>query len=131
MPSVLVVDDSMLIRHTVCRFFEQLGFRVESATNGEEALEMLQSVRPDIMITDLQMPKMDGLEMIRILKKKPQTASIPIVVLAPATSRSDKSVGGEADFVVFKDIDLEGQLQQVLKKTLRFPEASSGNSSQG
>ncbi len=53
----LVVDDSMLIRHTVCRFLETRGFQVESATNGAEALEMLSRIRPDIIVTDLQMPK--------------------------------------------------------------------------
>ena len=60
----LVVDDSMLIRHTVCRFLEERGFTVESATNGQEALEALKRIRPDIVITDMQMPKMDGSELI-------------------------------------------------------------------
>ena len=54
----LVVDDSMLIRHTVCRFLEERGFTVESATNGREALEALKRVRPDIIVTDIQMPTM-------------------------------------------------------------------------
>jgi CheY-like chemotaxis protein len=69
MPVVaLVVDDSMLIRHTVCRFLEERGFAVESATNGLEALEVLKRVRPDILITDIQMPKMSGTELITAVK---------------------------------------------------------------
>ena len=64
----LVVDDSMLIRHTVCRFLEERGFAVESATNGQEALETLKRVRPDIIITDIQMPKMNGSELITAVK---------------------------------------------------------------
>ena len=64
----LVVDDSMLIRHTVCRFLEERGFAVESATNGQEALEALKRVRPDIIITDIQMPKMSGSELITAVK---------------------------------------------------------------
>src|ERR1700693_313660 len=53
MPRVaLVVDDSMLIRHTVCRFLEERGYTVESATNGEEALPIVKRIHPDIIITD-------------------------------------------------------------------------------
>ena len=54
----LVVDDSMLIRHTVCRFLEERGHSVESATNGEEALTIVKRIHPDIIITDMQMPRM-------------------------------------------------------------------------
>src|SRR2546421_1017793 len=82
MPRVaLVVDDSMLIRHTVCRFLEERGFAVESATNGKEALEILNTVLPHLIITDMQMPKMDGTELITSLKSAPVTANIPIVIL--------------------------------------------------
>ena len=49
----LVVDDSMLIRHTVCRFLEERGFAVESATNGQDALEILKRVQPHIIVTDM------------------------------------------------------------------------------
>ena len=113
----LVVDDSMLIRHTVCRYLEERGFEVESATDGEEALEILSRVRPNVIITDLQMPKMSGTELIAALKDKPETVSIPIVVL---TSRQGRSVTNEqgANFAIYKDIDIETQLEKVLKQAL-------------
>ena len=78
----LVVDDSMLIRHTVCRFLEERGYTVESATNGEEALPIVNRIHPDIIITDMQMPKMTGTELITALKAQPETAKIPIVIVA-------------------------------------------------
>ena len=59
----LVVDDSMLIRYTVCRFLEERGFTVESATNGVEALHVLARVQPGLIITDMQMPQMSGSEL--------------------------------------------------------------------
>jgi CheY-like chemotaxis protein len=68
----LVVDDSMLIRHTVCRFLEERGFEVESATNGLEALDVLRRVCPDIIITDMQMPRMTGSELITELNRRGQ-----------------------------------------------------------
>ena len=74
--AALVVDDSMLIRHTVCRFLEERGFAVESATNGREALEVLKRMRPDIIITDMQMPMMSGSELITAVKSDPALAGI-------------------------------------------------------
>lgn len=62
--TALVVDDSMLIRHSVCRFLEERGFIVEAATNGVEALEVLGNFVPDIIITDLSMPRMGGAELV-------------------------------------------------------------------
>ena len=83
MPAVaLVVDDSMLIRYTVCRSLEERGFTVESATNGAEALQILERLRPDLIVTDMQMPKMSGSELITALKKNPATANIPIIIVA-------------------------------------------------
>ena len=70
----LVVDDSMLIRYTVCRFLEERGFAVESATNGEEALDVLKRIKPALIVTDMQMPKMSGTELITALKGNPETA---------------------------------------------------------
>ena len=108
----------MLIRHAVCRYLEGEGLRVESATNGAEALEMLQNLRPDLIITDLQMPKMDGYQLVRKLKDEPLTCGIPIVILAAAKTRSEAPVVPEANFVIFKDIAIESQLREVLKKVL-------------
>jgi CheY-like chemotaxis protein len=110
----LVVDDSMLIRHTVCRFLEERGFEVESATNGEEAIQLLKRVRPDIIVTDLQMPKMSGGELITVLKQGSTTADIPIVIVAGRQSNS-KNPERRADYTIFKDIDIEEQLGHALE----------------
>ena len=113
----LVVDDSMLIRHTVCRFLEERGFAVESATNGQEALETLKRIRPDLIVTDIQMPKMGGSELITAIKQEPSTAKIPIVIVAGKQSGFE-SREKRADFAIFKDIDIEAQLAKALKALL-------------
>jgi CheY-like chemotaxis protein len=115
--AALVVDDSMLIRHTVCRFLEQRGYTVESATNGEEALPIVQRMRPDIIITDMQMPKMSGTELITALKAQPATAAIPIVIVAGKNSGFDAHEH-RANFAIFKDIDIESQLEKALDAVL-------------
>jgi CheY-like chemotaxis protein len=125
MPMVaLVVDDSMLIRYTVCRFLEQRGFAVESATNGAEALEVLARIRPAVIVTDLQMPKMSGSELITALKSKPETAEIPIIVLARRVSGADHSER-RANFSICKDIDIEAQLGKTLDQL--FGQSSRGH----
>lgn len=116
----LVVDDSMLIRHTVCRFLEKRGFEVQSAMDGVEALEVLGSLQPHIIITDMQMPRMSGSELISALKAKPETAAIPIVILAGRQSGFDKDES-RANYAIFKDIDIETQLQAALHVALGEP----------
>jgi CheY-like chemotaxis protein len=113
----LVVDDSMLIRYTVCRFLEERGFAVESATNGVEALQVLSRVQPDLIITDVKMPRMSGTELISALKSKPETAKIPIIIVAGRGSGFDTSEK-RADFAIYKDIDIESQLEKALEKVL-------------
>ncbi len=110
----LVVDDSMLIRHSVCRYFEERGFLVESATNGAEALEMLQHIIPNIIVTDLRMPKMTGSELISVLKSRQDTSGVPIVVLAGKKSISNPSDEDRADAVIYKDIDINEQLDRAI-----------------
>src|SRR5260370_36660710 len=109
MPAVaLVVDDSMLIRYTVCRFLEERGFAVESATNGVEALQILERVRPDLIVTDMQMPKMSGSELITALKKNPETAGIPIIIVAGRANGFDAKEN-RANFAIDKDIDIQSE----------------------
>ena len=113
----LVVDDSMLIRFTVCRFLEERGFTVESASNGVEALEILTRVQPALIVTDMQMPKMSGSELISELKRKPETAKVPIIIVAGRSSDFNESEK-RADFAIYKDIDIEGQLAKALDAVL-------------
>jgi len=115
--TALIVDDSMLIRHTVCRFMEERGFVVESATNGQDALELLKGIHPDIIITDMQMPKMSGNELITELRKHPNTANVPVVIVAGKQSGFNASES-PADYAIYKDIDIEDQLAKALDATL-------------
>jgi CheY-like chemotaxis protein len=115
MPAVaLVVDDSMLIRYTVCRFLEERGFQVESAANGLEALQILERVHPDLIVTDMQMPKMSGSELIDALKNRPATANIPLIVVAGRAGDFDETKS-RANFAIYKDIDIQGQLEKALE----------------
>jgi CheY-like chemotaxis protein len=110
----LVVDDSMLIRYSICRFLESRGFAVEAAVNGAEAVELLARVRADLVVTDMRMPKMSGSEFITALKSKEETRRVPIIVV---TSKANGSCQPDerADFVIYKDIDVDTQLDAALE----------------
>jgi CheY-like chemotaxis protein len=110
----LVVDDSMLIRYSICRFLEARGFEVEAAVNGAEAMEQLARAQADLIVTDMRMPKMSGGEFITVLKSKEETARIPVIVV---TSKANGSCEADerADFVIYKDIDVETQLDAALE----------------
>lgn len=119
----LVVDDSMLIRYSICRFLEVRGFAVEAAVNGAEAVELLARVPADLIVTDMRMPKMSGREFITALKSNERTARVPVIVV---TSKANGSCEADerADYVIYKDIDVETQLDAAL-------EAVMGNKSRG
>jgi len=112
--NALVVDDSMLIRHTVCRYLEERGFTVESACNGEEALAKLKEFEPEIIFTDLSMPRMTGVELLTVLKNNPKTARIPTIILAGKSSTNPSTAEHLATYVMYKDIDIEAQLRNAL-----------------
>jgi CheY-like chemotaxis protein len=123
----LVVDDSMVIRHTVSRFLEERGFAVESASDGQEALEIIDRSHPGLVITDMQMPAMGGSEFITALKSNPATATIPIVILTGRSSGFDSSET-RAEFIIFKDIDIQEQLETALAAICpRSKSQASGN----
>lgn len=79
--SILVVDDEAHIVHVVCLKLRNAGFDVRTASDGEEALELATQQPPDLIITDLQMPYLDGLAMCERLKKAPTTSEIPAIML--------------------------------------------------
>lgn len=110
----LVVDDSMLIRHTVSRSLERCGFQVQTATDGSFALEALKTIKPDVIFTDLQMPSLTGSELISALKADASTAAIPVVVLA-AKPTSGEFQETRAHSVIYKDLNIDMQLKRVLE----------------
>lgn len=93
MATVLTVDDSPSIRQMVKVTLEPAGHSVIEAGDGAQGLTQAQSSRPDLVITDLNMPNMNGLELIRALRKLPQLTGLPIVFL---TTESNDAVKQEA-----------------------------------
>jgi len=78
-PSILVVDDEKNAREGMIELLESFGYVAQGAESGKSALKQIKEDKPDLIITDLRMPEMDGLELLREIKKK--GAQIPVIVL--------------------------------------------------
>mgnify|MGYP005831825503 CR=1 FL=1 len=79
--SILIVEDDNLLRSTMTRFLKRMGYDVQSVINGFEALLLLQYKLPDLIITDVRMPKLGGLSMAEGLKNRPETKDIPVILI--------------------------------------------------
>jgi len=93
-PLVMVVDDSITVRRVTQRLLERRGARVLTAKDGIEALEQLQDHKPDVMLLDIEMPRMDGYELAGHMKNDSRLRSIPIIVI---TSRTGEKHRARAD----------------------------------
>jgi CheY-like chemotaxis protein len=92
-PRILVVDDEPTQRILLRRIFEQAGHEVSDASDGAAALRAVREAPPDLVVTDMMMPVMDGAELIRQLRSEPATAGIPVVA---ASGDSHLAVGADA-----------------------------------
>ena len=79
--TILVADDESHILHVVSLKLKNAGYRVLTARDGQEALEMAQQEKPDLLITDYHMPQLSGIELCRKLKQDPATTNIPAIML--------------------------------------------------
>jgi CheY-like chemotaxis protein len=109
---VLLVDDEFDITQTFAWLFEWNGFGVLTASNGKEALEMLDKRMPDVIISDCMMPIMDGIKLSRQLRDNPATQRIPIILMSAAPAKHNLA---DAAFDVFlqKPFRFEALLEAV------------------
>ncbi len=80
-PLVMVVDDSLTVRNVTSRLLVRHGYRVTTARDGLDALQQIQETRPDVLLVDIEMPRMDGFELTRNLKSSQRTSSLPIIMI--------------------------------------------------
>ena len=115
---ILVVDDEEHIRKILKFKLEKHGYYVITADNGEVALKMVRRENPDLIILDLMMPKMDGFEVCRRIRKNFQTAQIPIIMLTAKSDMVDKIKGLGVTIVTTANSDAEAL---KLMKLMDFP----------
>lgn len=105
---LLLVEDAPFLRYAFGRLLRMHGYEVMEATDGREALECVGTFRPNLVLTDLSMPIMDGVEFIRRLRANPETATLPVIAITADTSGKSEQrarAAGADDFVT-KPVDL-------------------------
>jgi chemosensory pili system protein ChpA (sensor histidine kinase/response regulator) len=94
-PVVMVVDDSLTMRKVLGRLLEREGYQVVTAKDGMDALQTLQEMLPDIILTDIEMPRMDGFGLARNVRDDARTASIPLIVISSRTAEKHRNLAQE------------------------------------
>jgi DNA-binding response OmpR family regulator len=122
---VLVVDDEPMVREVVVSYLERDGFKVAEAADGETALRLVLEGRPDLVVLDVMLPAIDGLEVLAQIRKR---IDVPVILLTARTDEVDRILGlelGADDYVVkpFSPRELAARVRSVLRRS-RPPAAS-------
>ncbi|HCV42259.1 MAG TPA: response regulator [Bacteroidetes bacterium] len=122
---ILVVDDSATVRKFVALSLSMQGFQVMTACDGMDALEKLPTGKVDLVITDLNMPNMDGYEFIRTLRESSQYSELPVIILSSLSDKESRDLGlkaGAHSYLV-KPFSIE-KVQYEVAKYLSWAEGS-------
>ena len=112
---ILLVEDNEVNRRLAGFLLRSHGYQVREATSGAAAFEMVEKERPDLIVMDIQLPGMDGLEITKKLKEQPATADIPVIAVTPYAMKGDREkalAAGCAGYVT-KPIDKNTFIQEV------------------
>jgi DNA-binding response OmpR family regulator len=120
-PTVLVVEDDPVILRLLEVNFELEGFGVLLAHDGAEGIAVARAEQPDLIISDIMMPKASGLELVTVLKGDPDTKGIPIILLSAKAQTSDLKTGMDAgadDYITkpFEPLDLIDRVNALLNR---------------
>jgi len=114
--TILLAEDIHLNRELIKGYLEDFEFKVLEAVNGEEAVRIARDERPDLILMDIKMPLLDGIEASRLLKDDPDTRSIPIVAVTASTMKSEEEKIGElCDAFLRKPISREDLLNVLIR----------------
>jgi len=122
--TVLVIDDDPVILELLRVNFEIEGFDVICATDGEEGLARARAERPDVVISDIMMPRRDGLQLLTDLKADPSTENLPVILLSAKAQKSEVQHGldmGADDYITkpFDPLELIDRLNAVMTRPTR------------
>lgn len=120
MKTILLIEDEPIFQKTVGQFLEKEGFQTKSALDGQAGLDLAKQFKPDLILLDLILPKKDGFEVLRELKKEETTKDIPVIILTNLEEGADveKALSlGATTYLVKANYEL-GELVKKIKQTL-------------
>jgi len=123
MHEILIVEDDLGIRETIVDLLEMLGYKYREANNGKEALRLIENQQPDLILTDIMMPKMDGIELLQFLKSDYKYCTIPVLMLTAKTDIDTRLTSYKlgADGYLLKPFNMD-ELSYKIKNLIGFKE---------
>ena len=120
-PSILVVDDEESISTVIKYNLQKEGYRVNTISDGNEALKYAQENKPDLILLDWMLPSIPGVEICRRLREEPDTANIPIIMVSARTEEFDRITGldrGADDYIIkpFSPAELIARIKAILRR---------------
>ena len=122
--TILIVDDEQPVRDLLTFLFEDLGYRSLEAPHGKAALRIIEGERPDLVLSDVMMPIMDGAELCAQLKGDPLTATIPVILMSAAGRLA--GLEDQADATIAKPFNLE-DLERLVQRCLPAASPDGGS----
>lgn len=125
MPTILIVDDEPIVREVVSQYLRQDGFTVEVAADGKEGMAKFQSARPDLVLLDLMLPEIDGIEVCRRIRSQ---SNVPVIMVTAKSDETDTIIGlgvGADDYIAkpFSPRELVARIKAVLRRATAPPPA--------
>ncbi len=129
-PIVMVVDDSLTVRKITGRLLSRQGYQVVTAKDGVDALQQLQDITPEVMLVDIEMPRMDGFDLTKNLRRDPTTARIPIIMITSRTADKHRNHALQLGVNVFlgkpyQEEDLIRHIESLIEPPAHQPAAST------
>ena len=120
-PLIMVVDDSLTVRKITSRLLSREGYQVVTAKDGIDALQQMQESMPDVMLVDIEMPRMDGFELTKNVRGDAKTKHIPIVMITSRTAEKHRNYAKELGVNAYlgkpyQEEELLGHIQEFLKQ---------------
>jgi len=113
--TLLIVDDNQVLRESLADILRLEGFTIQSAANGAAALEQMQKELPDLVLTDISMPVMDGVAFFHIVRKRPEWTHIPFIFLTAYSVKYEVASAQEliAETVLVKPVDFDHLIETI------------------
>ncbi len=126
--SILLVDDDMTLREMYTERLKTEGFQVVTAKDGEEALQIATESHPNVILLDIMMPKINGLDVLKKLKEQSETKDIPVIVLTALIQDRERmeSVTRGADDYIVKSETMPGEVIQKVRALIDRPRSNAG-----
>jgi CheY-like chemotaxis protein len=121
MKNILVIDDNDEVRSVVTAVLRNFGFSVREAASGEAAVQMVLTDKPDLIISDVRMPGMDGHHLLGVIRELQSTAAIPVILMTGSGSQADfrRGMVCGADDYLYKPFTPDELIEAVLSRLVR------------